>query len=517
MTTTLHRRSLSLAAAAALGAGLLTGTVGTGISIADTASEAPSTPSISTPSISTPVSGTVPAEPPANASPATTTPEATAPSTTTPRTTTPPASTPVSTTVPAPSTTTHTPAQQTAVLNVVAFVTLEDDIDPVNGVGVELRSSDGRTYAAHSGSQVTLPVGDYTYTTTSVPTGFTLIHGEGSFQLGRYGGHIQINLGYAHPGGSHPQSGFSITKRDRVTGRTLAGAEFRITTCGGRAITTVTTDKSGEAGGVVFPGCYRATETIAPAGYLVEAASYTFHVTNGKVDARGRLRHPGRSRLLSRSVAPRSPLADPVGTGGPAMRTTPRTWLAAAVLAASLVSGCAATEHAAQQPSAPSLAQSDLRSPLTATTADRSAPVVVTAGGGTARVDAVATDTTGTLLPPQDVSRLGWWIDSALPGSGRGTIVVAGHVDDVGQGTGFAARFSTITSGSTVRLTLKSGNHIDYRITRIQHADKKSGFPATELNRTDGAETLALVTCGGQFVGPPLGYRDNVIAWAERT
>ena len=32
----------------------------------------------------------------------------------------------------------------------------------------------------------------------------------------------------------------------------------------------------------------------------------------------------------------------------------------------------------------------------------------------------------------------------------------------------------------------------------------------------DGPETLALVTCGGAFVGPPLGYADNIIAWATR-
>ena len=50
----------------------------------------------------------------------------------------------------------------------------------------------------------------------------------------------------------------------------------------------------------------------------------------------------------------------------------------------------------------------------------------------------------------------------------------------------------------------------------VQKADKEKGFPAEELNRLDGPETLALVTCGGAFVGPPLGYADNIIAWATR-
>jgi hypothetical protein len=31
----------------------------------------------------------------------------------------------------------------------------------------------------------------------------------------------------------------------------------------------------------------------------------------------------------------------------------------------------------------------------------------------------------------------------------------------------------------------------------------------------EGPEALALVTCGGNFVGPPLGYEDNIIAFAS--
>lgn len=47
------------------------------------------------------------------------------------------------------------------------------------------------------------------------------------------------------------------------------------------------------------------------------------------------------------------------------------------------------------------------------------------------------------------------------------------------------------------------------------HYDKASAaLPTTRLNRLERSELLALITCGGEFVGAPLGYADNVIAWA---
>ncbi len=191
-----------------------------------------------------------------------------------------------------------------------------------------------------------------------------------------------------------------------------------------------------------------------------------------------------------------------------------RRWLAGLLVTFALLgSGCATTEQKPATATTSSAAQTELPRPLPAKTDESAAPVRVGIGGHTAPVDPVATDTTGTLLPPQDVSRLGWWVDSALPGSGVGTVVIAGHVDEATQGTGFAARFATIPVGSEVTVTSSSGTAVTYRITRIQKADKRSAFPAAELNRLDGAQTLALVTCGGRFVGPPLGYADNVIAW----
>lgn len=191
-----------------------------------------------------------------------------------------------------------------------------------------------------------------------------------------------------------------------------------------------------------------------------------------------------------------------------------RTLVCLLALGFSLLVGCSTRE--AESPPATSSAQVDLPSPVAARTDDPSAPKHIVVDGDSAVTDPVATDTTGALLPPQDVHRLGWWVDSALPGSSKGTIVVTGHVDDAAQGQGFAARFGSLAPGSDVAVTTVGGDTIHYRVRNVQSSDKEKAFPADELNRLDGPETLALVTCGGPFVGPPLGYADNIIAWATR-
>lgn len=186
---------------------------------------------------------------------------------------------------------------------------------------------------------------------------------------------------------------------------------------------------------------------------------------------------------------------------------------AAAVLA---LTGCGTTvEGTAAAPSSDPSAQSDLRPPVSATATEPTTPVTVTVDGVQAPIDAVATDSQGALYPPTDVGRVGWWVDSALPGSGAGSVVVTGHVDDARQGAGYAQRFSGLARGDEVTLTGKDGAAVRYRVTRTASVHK-GVLPTDDLNRLDGPETLILVTCGGKFVGPPMGYENNDLVYAER-
>lgn len=180
-------------------------------------------------------------------------------------------------------------------------------------------------------------------------------------------------------------------------------------------------------------------------------------------------------------------------------------WAAAVLLAA----GCGT-----EQPAPSTGAQESPPPPVLTQTDDPAAPTALRLAESSAPIQAVDTDDAGVLLPPKDIAQLGWWIGSARPGAGAGTVVITGHVDDVEQGTGFARRFIDLAPGTVVEVTTADQHTHRFRVTGTEAVNKDGGLPVEELNRLDGPETLALVTCGGPFVGPPLGYRDNIVVFA---
>lgn len=137
-------------------------------------------------------------------------------------------------------------------------------------------------------------------------------------------------------------------------------------------------------------------------------------------------------------------------------------------------------------------------------------------GGDIAAVDPVQLTEAGALIPPADVSRLGWYSASAVPGAegAVGSSVITGHINYQGQGTGYAARFANMAVGQEFDVLI-DGTPRTFRVTQAPYRlPKGSDFPP-EVNDATGPNRLVLITCGGQFVGGALGYADNIITIAE--
>lgn len=133
-----------------------------------------------------------------------------------------------------------------------------------------------------------------------------------------------------------------------------------------------------------------------------------------------------------------------------------------------------------------------------------------------AAVDPIQVTENGMLIPPRDVSRLGWYSASAVPGEPGpvGSSVITGHINYQGQGTGFAEKFTTLEQGQEFAVYI-DGEERKFRVTEAPYRlPKGSGFPDV-INDTDGENRLVLITCGGKFVGGQLGYEDNIITVAE--
>lgn len=135
--------------------------------------------------------------------------------------------------------------------------------------------------------------------------------------------------------------------------------------------------------------------------------------------------------------------------------------------------------------------------------------------GKSAPIDFVQLTDQGSLIPPTDVSRLGWYSASAIPGEkgAAGSSVITGHVNEVNQGDGYAARFADLKAGDTVTVKV-DGESRDFTVSKNPIQVVKGAQMPEVVNDAVGENRLVLITCGGEFVGGTLGYADNIIVEA---
>ncbi|GDY31795.1 class F sortase [Gandjariella thermophila] len=117
----------------------------------------------------------------------------------------------------------------------------------------------------------------------------------------------------------------------------------------------------------------------------------------------------------------------------------------------------------------------------------------------------------GSLVVPPDPRQVGWWVGGAYPGATTGTVLVAGHVDDVRIGLGALFHVASLRQGDLVALDTPVGRYT-YRVMARREYPKQRLPP--DLFGQRGQARLVLVTCGGSF-DPDRGYADNVVIYTE--
>ena len=135
--------------------------------------------------------------------------------------------------------------------------------------------------------------------------------------------------------------------------------------------------------------------------------------------------------------------------------------------------------------------------------------VVVPALGVRAPVDAIAV-VDGTLTPPADPRRVGWWAEGARPGARHGTAVVTGHT--VHDGGGAFDRLDELSPGDDV--VVGSGERrVRYEVASVRVLSRDALARRNRaVFRQDGAGRLVLITCE-DWDGT--AYRSNVVVVAR--
>jgi hypothetical protein len=116
----------------------------------------------------------------------------------------------------------------------------------------------------------------------------------------------------------------------------------------------------------------------------------------------------------------------------------------------------------------------------------------------------------GTLVPPVDYHRPGWYADGTPPGQ-TGPAVIAGHVDSA-TGPAVFAQLHELAAGDMVEVERATG-WLRFVVTRLGWYPK-SRFPTAEVYGPTPDAQLRLITCGGGFDHSRRSYTDNLVVYA---
>lgn len=130
---------------------------------------------------------------------------------------------------------------------------------------------------------------------------------------------------------------------------------------------------------------------------------------------------------------------------------------------------------------------------------------------GPSSVVPVTVDAGGALAVPEDPATLGWWSGGAMPGAGRGSIVIDGHIDSSRYGAGVFAQLRDLHVGDSIEVAT-AGESRTYAVTGRRQFDK-TALPAEVFDQTVG-ERLVLITCGGTFNRQSRHYSQNTVVYA---
>jgi len=225
-----------------------------------------------------------------------------------------------------------------------------------------------------------------------------------------------------------------------------------------------------------------------------------------------RLGRPGHTTLTAAGAA-----AALTGVALLLSPAPPVTAQAGSVLGAPVTSG----RSSQGQASGPTATSPTVSVPLSAAAADPESQPVLSLGFTPDRlvVEALAVDSPlvptladadGDFVPPDDPTELGWW-RGVRPGSGAGSVLVAGHIDSARFGQGPLARLVDLRTGDRAVVTGPGEYRADYVVRGVETFPKDE-LPAGELFGVDGPERLVLVTCGGTFDRRKGSWDSNIVA-----
>ncbi|WP_375497052.1 class F sortase [uncultured Jatrophihabitans sp.] len=117
---------------------------------------------------------------------------------------------------------------------------------------------------------------------------------------------------------------------------------------------------------------------------------------------------------------------------------------------------------------------------------------------------------------PENPKIVGWWSPGAKPGAGKGTAILAGHINYAGV-DGTLSRIGQLKPGDEVDLygTQNAGHKskVEFTVTGVR-TYHKTKLPYQQIFDQSSVGRIAIVTCGGPFDPSTGNYLDNIVVFA---
>jgi sortase (surface protein transpeptidase) len=128
-------------------------------------------------------------------------------------------------------------------------------------------------------------------------------------------------------------------------------------------------------------------------------------------------------------------------------------------------------------------------------------------------IEAVGVDATNTMQTPADPFGVAWYKYGARPG-GRGSAVLAGHVDYAGIGPVIFWELRFLTPGAELFVTDDAGRRWRFVVTASENYGLDQ-FPGDRVFNDHGETALNLITCSGDFDPVTHTYNQRTVVYAR--
>lgn len=124
----------------------------------------------------------------------------------------------------------------------------------------------------------------------------------------------------------------------------------------------------------------------------------------------------------------------------------------------------------------------------------------------------LAADNSIAVPPLERHEETGWYDRGPAPGQ-DGPAIIVGHAD-TRTGPSVFHEVPQLRRGDRIEVVRGDRGVVVFQVETVEHFPK-DGLPAERVYSDFSRPGLRLITCGGEWIGGSIGYRDNIVAFAS--